>query len=334
MIDVLSTQFSMNRAGIHHTIRLALLVVFKIWAGVSYADTLVFATSYDDRTHQTINHRVFAQDVTRASANQLQFELYTNGELSSGMALFQAVSAGELDLGEVILSSLEPLNPVFLVDNLPFVVSDFEEAFELWQRKQAQIERIMEDHGVMLLYTVPWPPQGLYTTGVIRSLEDLNGLNIRSYSAMTQAVIEAMEANPVDVPFANVADAFSRGEIDAMITSVTTGISSSAWQYTGVYTKVVLWIPKNVVFMNRNRFEQLSPTQQAAILSFSEVAESRGWQLGREEYLRSLISLSDNGMRVRSPSLQLQEQMEQIGAMVTQQWVADNGAALESVLGF
>ncbi|MHA7880713.1 MAG: TRAP transporter substrate-binding protein [Saccharospirillum sp.] len=296
------------------------------------AQTLTFTTSYDEGTHQTINQRLFAQDVSLASLNTLNFSVTTSGDPYSGFALFEAVAEGEIDVGEVILSSLAPLDPVFLIDNLPLVVEDYDEARALWEQTRPRVEALLRDQGVVLLYTVPWPPQGLYTKNAVRDVSELSGQDIRSYSSMTAAVIEALGSNPVDVAFGDVAEAFASGTIDAMITSVSTGISSEAWHYAPVYTKAILWIPKNVVFMNAEAFDALTPDQQQAINRYAQVAEERGWRLGREEYFRSLISLADNGMRVRSPSRALQSQLAATGRQVTEQWLASRPAELQLLI--
>lgn len=316
-----------------NTVRIIIILIFGVLSGaVAAKSTLVFATTYDEGTHQTINNRVFARDISRETMNVLDFDVHTNGSLYSGMALFEAVSQGEVDLGELILSSMGSLDPVFLVDNLPFVVSDFDAAYQLWLSTRGDIDRILAEHGVKLLYSTPWPPQGIYTNDVPTGAGDFAGMNIRSYSEMTRVLIEALNATPVEVPFSEVENAFSEGRIDAMITSVSTGVSSSAWQYTRVYTNILFWIPKNIVFMNASVFDQLTPEQQSTLLRSAEAAELRGWRLAQEEYLRSTISLTDNGIRVRTPRAALRLELEQIGAEITADWLSGKDDRIKALL--
>ncbi|MHA7880711.1 MAG: TRAP transporter substrate-binding protein [Saccharospirillum sp.] len=298
----------------------------------SHATELVFATSYDDGTHQTINHRVFASELQRESLNAMTVEVHSNASLYGGMDLFNAVSSGDIEIGEMILSSLASLDPVFLVDNLPFVVSDLSDSRVLWQQSRPMIEQALAEYNLKVLYTTPWPPQGIYTNRIPEDVSQLSGLRIRSYSDMTADLIRALGSEPVSVPANELEPAFEGGEIDAMITSVTTGVSSSSWRFVSTYSDFILWIPKNIVFMNLDSYNALSQEQRALVDAAADKAEARGWRLAREEYLRSKIFLSDNGLRIKRPNAALLDQMSAIGRTVRENWLADKEDSLRQLV--
>ena len=44
----------------------------------------------------------------------------------------------------------------------------------------------MTKEGLILLFSVPWPPQGVYAKREIKSIDDLKGLKFRTYNMMTK----------------------------------------------------------------------------------------------------------------------------------------------------
>ncbi len=299
---------------------------------LAQAETLTFPTAYDERSPHTINIRVLANELSYTTSGQLQLDVHPAGQLFPAGEIYDAVKSGKADMGEVLLASLADRNPLFLIDNLPFLVTDFSSARALWEASKDTIEKQLEQDGLTLLYATPWPPQGLYSNPEIEDISDLAGLKIRSYSATLENLITLAEAVPVGVDYTDVRAAFEQGRIDAMITSPTTGVRSDAWLYAANYTDIKAWIPKNIIFINTARFRALSPDDQALLVAQAEAAENRGWAIAREDYFRSRITLSDNGMRVRRPSQRLQKQLASLGNTMTQEWLNQTGVEGQRIL--
>ena len=299
---------------------------------VSHASSLLFPTSYDDSSPHTINIRFFVSEVELRSRGEVQFELHTNGSLYSGVDLFESVRSGDAFIGEIIFSALVEVHPIFLIDNMPFLVRSFDSAEYLWLASRPAIERLLDQQGVRLLYATPWPPQALFTTHSVRSLSDLQGASIRSYSRVTEDLITAMGAVPVNVSANSIEDAFKQNRISAMITSATTGVRSQSWQYIDHYYDINAWIPKNMVFVNAAAFDALPMETQRIMLDAASKAEVRGWKVAREEYHRSRITLTDNGMSVRRPSAQLNQELDQLGQQLLQRWRQEAGDEGERII--
>lgn len=310
---------------------LALITVICFF-NATYASPLIFPTNYDDTSPHTINIRFFISEIELSTRGDVQFELHSNGSLYSGFEVFDSVRRGDAFMGEIILSALADLHPIFLIDNMPFLARDFETAEALWQASRPSIERILDQQGLRLLYATPWPPQALFTTNAVSSLSDLQGTPIRSYSRVTEQLITAMQAEPVDVSASDIENAFLENRINAMITSATTGVRSQAWQYIDYYYDINAWIPKNMVFVNASAFAAMPRESQDVILEAARKAEERGWKVAREEYFRSRITLTDNGMRVRRPSTQLNQELDLLGEQLLQNWRVEAGLEGDSIL--
>ncbi len=51
----------------------------------------------------------------------------------------------------------------------------------------------------MMLYSVAWPPQGIYARKELNSLSDLRGSKFRAYNPATARFAELMGASPITV---------------------------------------------------------------------------------------------------------------------------------------
>lgn len=296
------------------------------------AQTLVFPTAYDERSPHTINIRVLAKELDYATFGQLQLDVHPAGQLYPAGDIYDAVRTGEADMGEVLLASLAERDPLFLIDNLPFLVDSFDAAEALWEASRERIETRLNADGLTVLYASPWPPQGLYSVPKIDTVRDLEGLRVRSYSDTLERLIALADATPVGVDYSDLRPAFQQGRIDAMITSPTTGVRASAWEFATTYTDIKAWIPKNIVFINTDRLNSLNPEYRKLLLEHAQKAEERAWTIAREDYFRSRITLSDNGMAVRSPSERLQNQLASLGNTMTQEWLTEVGDEGERIL--
>lgn len=295
------------------------------------AETWDMPTPYPDATFHTQNIMQFAKDVSDATNGELTINVHSAGSLIKHPEISRAVRSGQVQIGEFFLSLLNNDNPVFGADSLPFLATDYASAEKLWAAQKDVVKGLLADQGMMALYAVPWPPQGLYTTKPINSVDDLAGIKMRTYNASLESFASLAGAAPTQVEVPDIPQAFSTGRVEAMITSPSTGVNSQAWDYVQVYTDIQAWIPKNIIVVNQRAFDGLDEATQAAILDAAAKAEERGWAMSKEETTAQTEALAANGMEVVTPSDELMSGLRDIGAKMLEDWKADagdDGAAL------
>jgi TRAP-type C4-dicarboxylate transport system substrate-binding protein len=219
-------------------------------------------TPYGDGNHPTQVARQFAEEVTAKSGDKLEITVHSGGSLIKHPEIHRAVKSRQVQLGEVFVGRLGNNDPIFKLDNIPFLATDFDSAAKLYKLSKPEISKQLAKDGLMLLYTVPWPPQDLYSNKEVNSLADLTGLKMRAYSPTTSRLADLMGTTPVNVPFSDVAQAFTTSVIDSMITSPSTGVNNQSWDYITHFTTVSAWIPKNMVFVNQRMFDKLDADTQ------------------------------------------------------------------------
>ncbi|EAR61637.1 TRAP transporter substrate-binding protein [Neptuniibacter caesariensis] len=289
-------------------------------------------TPYGDGTHQTQVARSFAEEINAKADGKLTVNIHSGGSLIKHPEIHRAVKTRQVPIGEVFIGRLGNLNPIYKLDNIPFLATDFDSAEKLYKASKPEIQKALAKENLMLLYTSPWPAQDLYTNKEVNSLSDLRGSKMRSYSPTTSRLADLMGTTPVNIPFSDVAQAFTTNAVDAMITSPSTGVNGQSWDYISHFTTVHAWIPKNMVFANKRVFDRLDKETQQVILTAAANAEKKGWEMGRKLAVEHTDALAKNGMKVVEPSKQLIGELEAIGATMIDEWEAEAGESGKAVL--
>ncbi len=290
------------------------------------ATTWDMPTPYPDKTFHTQNIAAFAADVKKATSGKLEIKIHSAGSLFKHPEIKNAVRSGQVPIGEFFLSRLSNENAVFGADSQPFLATNYDDAKKLWDAQRPVITALLEKQGLMPLFSVPWPPQGLYTKKEIKSVADLKGIKFRAYNATLETFANKVGAAPTQVEVPDIPQAFATGRVEAMITSPSTGANSKAWDFVTYYTDIQAWLPKNIVVVNQKAFRKLDKKTQDALLKAARVAEKRGWEMSKKETATKTKILKDNGIIVVTPSPELMAGLKKIGSSMLVEWKKAAGA--------
>ncbi len=284
---------------------------------------LKLASVYPDDSFHVQNLRRFAEDVDKATAGKLRIDVHSNASLMKAAEIFPAVREGKVEAGEVIMSSLSKDIPLFAIDTLPFIVSGYGDAKAMWEASRDASQNAMDRHGVTLLYTVPWQPQNLYSVRKIEKADDFKGLRLRHYSPTTERIAQMLGATPVVIPVQmdEMTKAIAGGQLDLMLTSSWTGVQTKSWSKMPYYYKVSAWIPKNVVFVNKAKFDSLPSDQKAAVLRAAQMAEVRGWALSQSLDEKLEAELAANRTTVTRLEPVVLRFFDRVGEQISKDWI-------------
>jgi TRAP-type C4-dicarboxylate transport system substrate-binding protein len=315
---------------VHLPIGLSLSVA--LLAGNAQAAEWNMATPYPDATFHTKNIVQFAEEIDAATDGALQITIHSGGSLIKHPQIKRAVQTGQVQAGEVFISLLGNEDPVFTVDSIPFLATSYEEASGLWDASKELFQNKLAEDGLLLLYSAPWPPQGLYTTKSVQSAAELKGLKFRAYNSATSrlATLTGMVPTQVEVP--EIPQAFATGIVEAMITSPTTGVNSKAWDFLSHYNDIQAWIPKNMVIVSQRAFDDLDEATQQAVMQAAQAAETRGWDMSKSEAVAMTEELAKNGIEVQTPTDAYRSELQAAGEIITEEWLAESGDEGKQIL--
>ncbi|MFZ1186137.1 MAG: TRAP transporter substrate-binding protein DctP, partial [Pseudolabrys sp.] len=192
--------------------------------------------------------------------------------------------------------------------------------------QKSYLEKQLASEGLMLLYSVPWPPQGLYAKREIKSVDDLKGLKFRTYNAMIGRIAALAGAVPTQIEVPDLPTAFATGRVDVMITSASTGVDTKSQDYLSHYIDTQAWLPRNIVIVNKDAFDKLSAAEKKAVTDAAKAAEDRGWKLSIEEMTIKTDALKAAGIIVLAPSSELKAGLAKIGQTIALEWEKSAGA--------
>ena len=183
-------------------------------------------SAYPASNFHTENLQQFANDVEKASGGKLRIQLHPGASLFKAPEIKRAVQGNQAQAGEILLVNYENEDPLYGLDGIPFLATSYAEAFKLYKASRKALDDKLAKQGMMLLYTVPWPPQGIYTNRTLNSAADMKGLKWRAYSPATAKIAELVGAQPMTVQAAEVSQALATGVIDSYMSSGSTGYDS------------------------------------------------------------------------------------------------------------
>ena len=275
---------------------------------------------------------MFAKDVAAATGGKLEITVHPGASLFKAPDIKRAVQTGQAQIGEVLISLHENEDPIYGVDVIPFLATSYPESKKLWLASKPAIEKKLAAQGLMVLFAVPWAPQGIYAKKEINTVDDMKGLKWRAYNVGTARIGELVGAQVVTVQAAELAQALATGVVNSFITSAATGYDSKAWESMTHFYDTQAWIPKNITFVNKAAFDALDKPTQAALLKAAAAAETRGWKMWEEKSGWYLDQLKAHGMKVLPPSPALKAGLKKVGDQLTADWLKKAGPDGQAVL--
>jgi len=282
-------------------------------------------TAYPANNFHTENIQQFANDIDKATGGKLRITVHANASLFKAPEIKRAVQGGQAQAGEILLVNYENEDPFYGLDGVPFLATSYPESMKLYKASRKVLDEKLARQGMKLLYTVAWPPQGIYTKRTLASAADMKGLKWRAYSPATSKIAELVAAQPVTVQAAELSQALATGIVDSYMSSGATGYDSKTYEHIKNFYDTQAWLPKNAVIVNQKAFDALDKPTQAAVLKAAADAEARGWKLSEEKTAWYYDQLKAKGMSILKPSDELTADLRKVGNYMLAEWLRKAG---------
>jgi TRAP-type transport system periplasmic protein len=305
-----------------------MLACSALWAlapGVNAQTKWDLPAAYPAGNFHTLNLVDFANDVDKNTGGKLKITVHPGASLFKAPEIKRAVQGGQAQIGEILLVNFQNEWQLFGADGLPFLADSYDEAAKLWRIQKPMLEKKLAEQGMMVLYAVPWPPQGIYSKRPLNSAADLKGIKWRAYSPATSRIAELVGAQPVTVQAAEVSQAFATGVAESMMSSGSTGWDAKLHEHVKYWYDTQAWLPKNAVIVNKAAFDALDAPSKAAVMKAAADAETRGWAASKKANTDSLDKLKAGGMQILPPPAALTADMKKVGDTLLKEWLDKAG---------
>ena len=267
----------------------------------------------------------FCEAVRIATGGKLEIVIHSGGSLFKGNEIKRAVQTGQAPIGEWLLSAHQIENALFGTDSISFLATSYEASAKLWKIAKPKLTEILDKQNLVLLYSVPWPAQGLYFKKAINSVADAKGIKFRGYNAATNELAKLMGMNPGQIEAAELVQALATGVADGFVSSGSTGYDRKVWEHLTHFYDVQAWLPRNYVFANKDAWNALDKETQNIVKGVAMMAEKAGTAKSEQLMNWYLTQLAANGMKVQPAGEQLTAELKEIGAVMTESWLKKAG---------
>ena len=288
--------------------------------------------AYSATNFHSENGVMFADAVRIATGGEIDITVHAGGSLFKGGEIKKAIQTGQVPIGERLLSGHQNESLIFGTDSIPFLATSYADSAKLYKHLRPELEKILDKQGLVLLYGVPWPSQGLYFNKEINSVADTKGIKFRSYNNSTARIAELMGMLPVQVEAAELSQALATGVASSFVSSGATGYDRKVWEHLSHFYEVNAWLPRNYVMVNKKVWNKLSEKNRNIIMGVAKMAEAAG--TARSEQLSGwyLSQLAANGMTVTKAEGQLRTDLESIGKTMSDEWISNAGSVGKKII--
>lgn len=195
-----------------------------------------------------------------------------DGLRTASQGTFNIVSAtiGSVARDDAFLEGLDLIGVSTNLDELKTSVNAYRDAFNA---------RLEERFGVKALAIWPFGAQIFFCNQDIKSLNDLSGLKIRSFTASMSTLLAELGANPVTLSFPEVYPALERGVASCGVTSATSANTGKWPEVTDFVLPLSVSGSVQAHLVNVEWWKSLGADQQKALEGRFRAMEEKLWAL-------------------------------------------------------
>lgn len=275
------------------------------------ASELILSDVLPESNFMVENVQRFAEEVAEATDGEVQISVHAGGSLGfKGPDQLTAVRDGLVQMADINISQQVGVDPLFGVEGVPFLVSSMEELKEYHEIVRPVFEELAAENNQKILYMVPSPAQYVYLNVLVDDIGDFEGIPVRGADKNTVDIITAIGMDGVAMPWGELIPALASGRVEGVATSATSGVDGKFWEFLEyIYPTNHTW-GSNMVTINLDTWNQLSPEQQTAIEDVAARLEPEFWETSRQGDLDSIEIMTSNGMELVEISPELQAAMQ------------------------
>lgn len=240
-----------------------------------------------------------------------------------------ALRAGRFDGGSVVLTNYAGNFPLWTLSEVGFVLDSFDEYQQMMRGAPGDFisQDFEEQTGLKHLGgTVAWTTNAVFTNEPLETLDDWEGLRLRSASLESELTIGALGASSTTMPFGDVYTSLERGTIDGFQTAMNAAISINPWEVTEYLNA---WpVAEGGVFpaVTQEALDELPDDVRQQVEDVFAEFEEVAWEATSADDEDVQQRLVDEGMTLVEPSDEvLAEAQEAVGEDLLQGWLDRTG---------
>ncbi|MCC2596517.1 TRAP transporter substrate-binding protein DctP [Pusillimonas sp. MFBS29] len=239
----------------------------------------------------------FKEQVEKISDKQIKVEIYDSAQLYKGSEVPQAVAAGAIDMGLVLIDEYAGTLPATGLFSVAFLFPNYEvlaKAASGDSPIRKEIDEMIRKTGTRVLWWQDYGPVQLLSKGApLKSPEDMKGKKVRVLGKPSGDFINAVGGIPVKIGGSEQFIAYQRGTVDVGMTGTTAIQSRKLFEVMDYVTITNHAQTEFLIVINDKLWDSLSDQEKewvgTAARSAEEAirADTKSDNLKSEEFIRS-----------------------------------------------
>nr|WP_321981175.1 TRAP transporter substrate-binding protein [uncultured Cohaesibacter sp.] len=277
----------------------------------SHAATFDLSEVMPESNFGTQNVKKFADAVKKATDGRVDIQVHAGGALGfKGPEHLRAVRDGLVPMADVLGSQQIGDQPLFGLENVPFLVSSMEDLHVLHKFWRPEIEKVAEKYNQKFLFYVPSPKQYMYLKIKADSVDQLQGIKIRGADKTTVDTMKSIGMAGVQIPWGELIPALASGRVDGVATSATSGVDGKFWEFLEyIYPSNHTW-GSNIVSINLDAWNSISKEDQETVQEIAVALEPTFWDVARDKDMQSVSTMQKHGMELVTISPEMFAEMQ------------------------
>ncbi len=297
--------------------------------GAANAKTMIWdmPNEYPATSVQGEGDTYFGERLKERSKGKIEIAHHFGGALGyKSKDQLDAVADGAVVLANTFVPTLGGVNPIFLLSSLPFLTANTDEAKLLFDVGKPYYQEVLAKYNQKLLYASPWPSSGIWGKAPLNNMAAIKNLKMRTYDPNGTKVFRAAHASPIQLSWADIVPQLSTGGIDGVLTSVEAGLTASFNDYCTHFTAINYDSTINMITMNLDVWNKLSPELKKAVTDAANDAEKYVWTNTPKVIADAYTVAGKRGVTVVTdvPS-DYREKLSKAAEPVVAEWVKDAG---------
>lgn len=252
----------------------------------------------------TVGDIEFARLVKKRSHGRIQIVVYCNARLGDEKSVIEQVQFGGIDFARVNGAPISEIYHPMIVLSLPYIFRDSE---HLWNVLYGPIgDKLLQGLSSQNLIGLTYytsAARSFYFTRPVKTLAEMKGLRIRVLqSEYYMDLVRALGAEPVQIPWSDVGDAFISGTIDGAENNWASYYDDKHYQLAKYYLLDTHTRTPEVLIANKQIFEKLTPADQALIRQAARDSVRKEWTASYKKEASSEVAVRKSGVTVTIPS--------------------------------
>jgi TRAP-type C4-dicarboxylate transport system substrate-binding protein len=304
---------------------LAILVL----AGTAYGDpvTLRFGIHNAAKSTGAQHGAEIFMAGAKESDDTLNFDFYPSEQAGKALEMFDLVKSGAVDIGFISTgytsSDKLPLIGTWEIPGLATSSCAVVKAMNVLGAPGGVIyEQNFKPNGLRVLSYLPYPPYGpAAARNPITTVEDLQGLKVRSAGGLMELTVQKLGGAPVKMVAAEIYQSLQRGTLDTVLLSYLSARDLSLAEISKYATTGYSFgTPGDMIAISEERLATLTQEQQDALIAAGQ-ATSEHWCKYVDETEAQVISdMRAGGMEIYTWTEADVAKLNELLADIPSQW--------------